>query len=74
MDSSDKKVYESIGSKIIEFRKTANISQEKLASLSGIDRSHIGFIEQGRRRPTVSTIHKIATALNVSLEDIFKGL
>lgn len=74
MTVTDKKVYEAIGSKIVELRRAKDISQEKLASLSGIDRSHIGFIEQGRRRPTLSTINKIAKALEINLEDLFRGL
>lgn len=74
MNEKSSKVYEAIGARILECRKAKNISQETLASLSGIDRSHIGFIEQGRRRPTVETIYKIAQALDIRLEDIFKGL
>lgn len=74
MNEKSSKVYEAIGARILEYRKAKDISQETLASLSGIDRSHIGFIEQGRRRPTVETIHKIAQALDIRLEDIFKGL
>ncbi|MCA9313325.1 helix-turn-helix transcriptional regulator [Candidatus Saccharibacteria bacterium] len=50
------------------------MSQEKLAANSGIDRSHMGFIEQGRRKPTLSTLHKIAKSLDISLEQLFKGL
>jgi len=50
------------------------MSQEKLAADSGIDRSHMGFIEQGRRKPTVSTLYKIAKSLGTSLEQLFKGL
>lgn len=74
MNKNENGIYRSIGVKIAEKRKEKNISQEKLASMSGIDRSHIGFIEQGRRRPTVSTINKITQALGIKLEDIFKGL
>lgn len=66
------KIYEKIGSRIVEARKAKGMSQEKLASESGVDRSHMGFIEQGRRRPTVSTLHRVAQALGVKLEDLFK--
>lgn len=50
------------------------MSQEKLAAESGIDRTHMGFIEQGRRKPTLSTLVKIAGALDIKLERLFKGL
>jgi transcriptional regulator with XRE-family HTH domain len=68
------KIYKQIGERVIEARKAKGMSQEKLAEESGIDRSHMGFIEQGRRKPTVSTLFKIAESLGISLEQLFKGL
>lgn len=67
------KLYSEIGNRIVEARRKANISQEQLAYSSGIDRSHMGFIEQGRRKPTVSTLFRICKALDIQLEDLFKG-
>lgn len=68
------KIYKQIGERVIEARKAKGMSQEKLAEESGIDRSHMGFIEQGRRKPTLSTLYKIAQSLGISLEQLFKGL
>ena len=67
-------VYKIIGERIVAGRKAKNISQEQLATDSGIDRSHMGFIEQGRRKPTLSTLFKIAQSLDISLEQLFKDL
>ena len=67
-------VYKEIGKRIIAERKKRGMSQEKLASLSDVDRTHMGFIEQGRRKPTLSTLFKIAKTLGMSLEHLFKGL
>lgn len=67
-------VYKEIGRRITDARKSTGMSQEQLAVTSGIDRSHMGYIEQGRRKPTLSTILKIAATLNLSLEKLFKGL
>jgi len=67
-------VYTEIGKRIRTARKNLNMTQEKLAVASGIDRSHMGFIEQGRRRPTLSTLLKITQALKMPLEQLFKGL
>lgn len=67
------RLYRKIGERIIILRKKKGISQEKLAAESGVDRSHIGFIEQGRRKPTLSTLYKIASALGTKLEQLFKG-
>jgi len=68
------KIYRTIGKRITDARSKQNMSQEQLAAESGIDRSHMGFIEQGRRKPTISTIYKIGQALGMNLEDLFKGL
>lgn len=67
-------VYKEVGQRIVDARRKQGMSQEQLASQSGIDRSHMGFIEQGRRKPTLSTLFKIAKTLNLSLEQLFKDL
>ena len=67
-------IYTELGKRIVKARNEKGISQEKLAANSGIDRSHMGFIEQGRRKPTLSTLFKIAKSLDISLEQLFKGL
>jgi transcriptional regulator with XRE-family HTH domain len=70
----EKQIFTELGKRIVSARKQKNMSQESLAAESGVDRSHIGFIEQGRRRPTIPTLHRIAKSLNLTLEDLFKGL
>lgn len=72
--SSVDQVDTEIGKRIVSARNAKGMSQEKLAADSGIDRSHMGFIEQGRRKPTLSTLFKIAKSLDMSLEQLFKGL
>lgn len=72
--SSIDKVYAELGKRILKARTDRGMSQERLATDSGIDRSHMGFIEQGRRKPTLSTLSKIAKSLNLSLEELFKNL
>lgn len=74
MSLSKDKLYDEIAKRVTKARQAKGMSQEKLAAESGIDRSHIGFIEQGHRKPTVATLYKIARALDVSLEQFFKGL
>ena len=36
--------------------------------------TYIGFIEQGRRNPTILNIYKISKALKIPLKDIFSNL
>ncbi len=67
-------IYKEIGKRVVSARKKKGMSQEKLATESGVDRSHMGFIEQGRRKPTISTLYRIVQVLDLKLEDLFKSL
>ena len=68
------KFFNELGDRIAKYRKQRGFSQEKLAAESDIDRVAVGYIEQGRRKPTVTTVYKIAKALGIKLEDLFRGL
>jgi transcriptional regulator with XRE-family HTH domain len=63
---------EAIFGKILqEERKTKNFSQEKLAKLTGLDRTFISLIENGKRNPTFTTILKICSALEIEPSQLF---
>ncbi len=51
-------------------RKTKGLSQEELSLRSGLDRTFISRLEGGQRQPTISTLIKLAQALNVSAASI----
>lgn len=59
------------GARIAELRKQLNISQEELAERCGVHRTYIGSIERGEKSPTLNTIEKFATGLNVSIIELF---
>ena len=67
-------LYSEIVKRLVKERKRQGITQEQLARASDIDRTHMGSIEQGRRKPTLSTIYKIAKVLKLPLEKLFKGM
>lgn len=62
------------GKRLAEIRKQKGITQEQLAVLIDVHRTYIGFIEQGKRNPSIGNINKISKVLNVSLSDLFRGL
>lgn len=63
---------EEIFGKILqEERKAKKISQEKLAKLTGLDRTFISLIENVKRSPTFSTILKICSALEINPSELF---
>jgi len=63
---------EEIFGKILqEKRKSKNFSQEKLAKRTGLNRTFISLIENGKRSPSLSTILKISSALGISPSELF---
>lgn len=51
-------------------RMEQGIAQEALASLAGIERSHMGKIERGEHMPTLALILKISMALRKSAAEL----
>jgi transcriptional regulator with XRE-family HTH domain len=62
---------EILGKILQEERKAKKISQEKLAKLTGLDRTFISLIENGKRNPTFTTILKICLALEIEPSELF---
>jgi len=51
-------------------RLDLKLSQEALADLAGVDRSHMGKIERGERNVTFLNILRIATAMQCKPSDL----
>ena len=64
-----------IGENIRKARKKKNLTQDKLARLSDIPYTSITKIETGViKKPSLQTVAKIARVLNVSLDELAKGV
>lgn len=63
-----------IGNRIAEERLDQEISQEKLAELANLSKNIIGMIERAETSPSLENIYKIALALNIKMEILFKNL
>lgn len=68
--SKTPKIYEKLGKKIQKARQEKGITQERLAELADISRTHMGHIEQGRRQPTLDVVQKIAKALRMKANEL----
>ena len=62
---------ELLGLKVKEFRKQKKITQEKLSELIAVDNGYISKLEVGQNFPSISTLEKIANALDVELYELF---
>ncbi|MEB2541750.1 MULTISPECIES: helix-turn-helix domain-containing protein [Burkholderia] len=62
-----------VGVSIRARRLALDISQESLAHLANIDRSHMGKIERGERNVTLLNLMKIAAALSCRPSDLLSA-
>lgn len=61
-----------VGTRIRDARLHANLTQEKLAELAGLDRQAINRIEQGHSSPRLDNLIRIADALDVPLASLVR--
>lgn len=59
-----------IGIRIRYLRNMKELSQERLALEAGLNPAFLGHIERGLKCPTIDTLSKIASALNISLSEL----
>ena len=55
-----------------EVRKKKGYSLEKLSKLTGISSSHLNYIENNSKEPTISVLVRISLALNVKIEELYR--
>lgn len=63
-----------LGKRLQERRKKLRITQAELASLLGITRVYIGYIEQGRENPSLRLLVSLSNMLEIKLYTLFEGL
>lgn len=67
-------ITELLGKRIRELRVKKELSQEKFALLIEMDRTYFASVELGKRNVSIKNIEKIAKGLDITLEELFKGL
>lgn len=63
---------EKIGTIIRELREKKGLTQEQLSGLATLDRTHYSKIERGLRSPTIDTLFKISSALDMKPHELIK--
>lgn len=55
-----------VGAILRAYRLERGLTQEALAAAAGFDRTYIGMVERGERKPTVHAVSLILNVLGVS--------
>lgn len=56
--------------RIREIRESKNLSQLKLAHMTGLTQAFVCELETGRKNPSISSLVKVAKALDCSIDDL----
>lgn len=67
---SKKKILIKFGERVRKIRKEKGLSQEQLSFAADLHRTYIGMIERAEKNITLINIEKIASALEVSINDL----
>jgi transcriptional regulator with XRE-family HTH domain len=61
-----------LGRNLRRARKQAGLTQEEVAGRSGVHATEVSRIERGKRDPRVSTVERLAEAVEVSPSDLLR--
>lgn len=65
---ADRSIVPSLGSRLVEMRRSAGMSQAALAQRSGIPQSEISRIERGRTMPSLARVERLTDAMGGHIE------
>ena len=63
-----------LGKRIAYLRKERRWSQLDLSLEANVNHAYLSDLEKGRRNPSILILERIAIALNINLETLFKGI
>lgn len=67
----EQSIHVKVGKQIQKLRELKGISQQDLAAKCNFEKSNMSRLEAGRVNPTLSTLEKIANALDVPFIELF---
>lgn len=71
----EKAIMVAFGKRLQELRRKRNLTQKELAEDMGVDTTTVAFIEGGTRFVHLSTLRKLAIALELKeFDELFKGI
>jgi transcriptional regulator with XRE-family HTH domain len=73
-EAERRELLKSFGERLRALREPRFETQEELGYGAKLHRTHIGFLEQGRREPSLSTLLILAEVLGVEVQELVEGL
>jgi transcriptional regulator with XRE-family HTH domain len=70
----DREIAERFGRNLRKARRRAGFSQEELGRLTSLHRTHIGYMEMGKRLPRADNLIKLSSALAVAVDELLRGI
>lgn len=61
---------QAVGAAVRDLRHERGVSQERLGELADLDRTYISGVERGVRNPTITSLARIADALDTPLSGL----
>lgn len=69
--SSREAISVDVGNRLRQLRESRAVSMRTLATMSGLSANALSMIERGKTSPSVSTLYRLADALEVPITDFF---
>lgn len=62
------------GKRLRDLRQAKGLTQERLASDAGFDRTYVSLVERGKRNLSLLNMMRFARALGVTVADLCRGI
>jgi transcriptional regulator with XRE-family HTH domain len=63
-----------LGKRVAYLRKERHLTELELALKAKMAKSYLSDLERGQRNPTVKVLNRLAMALGVTIEELFRGV
>jgi transcriptional regulator with XRE-family HTH domain len=73
MKQTKEQILKAFGATLRAYRQGAGLSQEKLATKAGLDRTYVGGAERGERNVALVNIVRLAEAISIRPSQLLKS-
>jgi transcriptional regulator with XRE-family HTH domain len=63
-----------VGKSLVRHRRAAELTQERLAEIAGLERGYVSLIERGHRMPTIETVFRLCRGLSCSPSELVRDV